>query len=149
MAGRVEGIFISEQRGLLPEPVESVRALAGRGLEGNRYFFESDAPPGVALTLIAAEAVEAMEREHGISIEPRESRRNIVTRGIDVNELLGKEFRIGDVQCRGIELCEPCTTLQAMTKPGIVKGLVHRGGLNADILSDGEISVGDVVAVDG
>jgi MOSC domain-containing protein YiiM len=149
MAGRVEGIFISPERGLLPEPVESVRALAGRGLEGNRYFFDSDAPPGVALTLIAAEAVEAMEREHGISIEPRESRRNIVTRGIDVNELLGKEFRIGDVECRGIELCEPCTTLQAMTKPGIVKGLVHRGGLNADILSDGEISVGDVVAVDG
>jgi MOSC domain-containing protein YiiM len=149
MAGRVEGIFIASERGLLPEPVESVRALAGRGLEGNRYFFESDAPPGVALTLIAAEAVEAMEREHGISIEPRESRRNIVTRGIDVNELLGKEFRIGDVECRGIELCEPCTTLQAMTKPGIIKGLVHRGGLNVDILSDGEISVGDVVVADG
>lgn len=148
MAGRVEGIFISPERGLLPEPVESVSALAGRGLEGNRYFFASNAPPGVALTLIAAEAVEAMEREHGISIEPRESRRNIVTRGIDVNELLGKEFRIGDVECRGIELCEPCTTLQAMTKPGIIKGLVHRGGLNADILSDGEISVGDVVAAD-
>lgn len=146
MAGRVEGIFVSPEKGLLPEPVESVRALAGRGLEGNRYFFQSDAPPGTALTLIAAEAVEAMEREHGISIEPRESRRNVVTRGIDVNELVGKTFRIGDVECRGIELCEPCTHLQAMTKPGIIKGLAHRGGLNADILGDGEIRVGDTVA---
>ena len=148
MAGRVEGIFISPERGLLPEPVESARALAGRGLEGNRYFFESDAPAGVALTLIAAEAVEALEREHGISIAPRESRRNVVTRGVDVNALVGKTFRIGDVECEGVELCEPCTTLQAMTKPGIIKGLVHRGGLNADILSDGEISVGDAVVAD-
>lgn len=149
MAGRVEGIFIAPEEGLLPEPVESVRALAGRGLEGNRYFFERDAPPGVALTLIAAEAVEAMEREHGISIEPRESRRNVVTREVDVNALVGKTFRIGELECRGVELCEPCTTLQAMTQPGVIKGLAHRGGLNADILSDGEISVGDaVVAVD-
>jgi MOSC domain-containing protein YiiM len=148
MIGRVEGIFIAPQKGLLPEPVESVRALAGRGLEGNRYFFERDAPAGVALTLIAAEAVEAMEREHGISIEPRESRRNVVTRDVDVNALVGKQFRIGDVVCRGVELCEPCTDLQAMTKPGVIKGLLHRGGLNADILSDGEISVGDAVVAD-
>jgi MOSC domain-containing protein YiiM len=148
MGGRVEGIFISAEHGELSEPVDSVRALAGRGLEGNRYYFDGDAPPGIALTLIAAEAVEAMEREHGISIEPRESRRNVVTRGIDVNELVGKRFRVGDVECRGIELCEPCTSLQAMTKPGIIKGLAHRGGLNADILSDGEISVGDAVLAD-
>jgi MOSC domain-containing protein YiiM len=147
MAGRVDGIYISAQRGELPEPVESVRALAGRGLEGNRYFFESGAPPGIALTLIAAEAVEAMEREDGISIEPRESRRNVVTRGIDVNELVGKRFRIGDVECRGVQLCEPCTTLQAMTKQGVIKGLAHRGGLNADILSDGRMGVGDAVVV--
>jgi MOSC domain-containing protein YiiM len=130
--------------------VDSVRAQAGRGLEGNRYFFDGNAPAGTALTLIAAEAVEAMDREHGISIEPRESRRNVVTRGIDVNALVGKRFRVGDVECQGIALCEPCTDLQAMTKqPGIIKGLAHRGGLNADILSDGDISVGDaVVAVD-
>ena len=147
MTGRVEGIYISADHGDLPEPVESVRALAGRGLEGNRYFFD-DAPAGTALTLIAAEAVEAMEREHGISLEPRESRRNVVTRGIDVNELVGKRFRIGDVECQGVELCEPCVSLQAMTKPGVIKGLAHRGGLNADILSDGAINVGDEVVAD-
>ena len=147
MGGRVEGIYIAAEHGELPEPVQSVRALAGRGLEGNRYFFD-DAAPGTALTLIAAEAVEAMEQEHGISIEPRESRRNVVTRGIDVNALVGKRFRIGEVECEGVELCEPCTTLEGMTKPGVIKGLVHRGGLNADILSDGAISVGDAVVAD-
>jgi MOSC domain-containing protein YiiM len=147
MAGRVEGIYVTPEHGELPQPVESVRALAGRGLEGNRYFFD-EAPAGRALTLIAAEAVEAMEREHGISLEPRESRRNVVTRGIDVNELVGKRFRVGSVECEGVELCEPCADLQAMTKPGVIKGLAHRGGLNADILSDGEISVGDAVVTD-
>jgi MOSC domain-containing protein YiiM len=145
MSGQVEGIYVTSEHGGPPEPVESVRAVAGRGLEGNRYFYE-DAPPGRAITLIAAEAVEAMEREHGIAIEPRESRRNVVTRGIDVNDLVGKRFRVGDVECEGVELCEPCTDLQAMTKPGVIKGLAHRGGLNADILSDGAINVGDAVA---
>ena len=148
MSGRVEGIFVTPEHGELPEPVESVRAHAGRGLDGNRYFDE-EAPPGGALTLIAAEAVEAMEREHGISLEARATRRNVVTRGIDVNELVGKRFRVGDVECEGVELCEPCAHLQSMTKDGVIKGLAHRGGLNADILSDGEISVGDaVVAAD-
>jgi MOSC domain-containing protein YiiM len=145
VAGRVEGIYIAAEHGDAPEPVDSVRALAGRGLEGNRYFFD-EAAPGTALTLIAAEAVEAMEGEHGISIEPREARRNVVTRGIDVNELVGKRFRVGDVECHGVALCEPCAGLQGMTKPGVLKGLAHRGGLNADILSDGDINVGDKVA---
>jgi MOSC domain-containing protein YiiM len=149
MTGHVEGIFIASEHGELPEPVDTVRAFAGRGLEGNRYFFDGDARPGTALTLIAAEAVEAMEREHGITIEARESRRNVVTRGIDVNELVGKRFRVGEVECRGVELCEPCADLQAMTKPGIIKGLAHRGGLNADILNDGEIRVGDPVVAAG
>lgn len=148
MTGRVEGIYITAQHGELPEPVESVHAVAGRGLEGNRYFFDGNAPAGQALTLIAAEAVEAMEQEHGISLEPRETRRNVVTRGIDVNELVGKRFHVGDVECLGVELCEPCTTLQGMTKPGVIKGLAHRGGLNADILSDGDINVGDAVVAD-
>ena len=148
MPGRVEGIFVTPEHGELPEPVESVRALAGRGLEGNRYFHDEAAPPGVALTLIAAEAVEALEREHGISLEARATRRNVVTRGIDVNELVGKRFRVGDVECEGVELCEPCAHLQSMTKDGVIKGLAHRGGLNADILGDGEISVGDAVVAD-
>jgi MOSC domain-containing protein YiiM len=144
MEGRVEGIFLTPEHGVLPVAVPSVRAVAGRGLEGNRYFYD-DAPPGRAVTLIAAEAVEALEAEHGISLHAAETRRNVLTRGIDVNALVGKRFRIGDVECEGVELCEPCAHLQSMTKPGVIKGLVHRGGLNADILNDGEISVGDAV----
>jgi MOSC domain-containing protein YiiM len=146
MAGQVEAIFISPKKGELPKPVERVRAGAGRGLEGNRYYWPNrDAPSGRSVTLIAAEAVEAVIAEGEVTVEPAATRRNVLTRGIDVNELVGKRFRIGDVECVGIELCEPCTTLESMTQPGVIKAFVHRCGLNADILNDGEISVGDAV----
>ena len=145
MAGRVEGIFVTPKKYELPEPVERVRALAGRGLEGNRYFYDADAPPGRALTLIAAEALEEGHAESGIELGAAESRRNVLTRGIDLNALVGVRFRVGDVECMGVELCEPCTTLQKLTRPGVIKAYVHRAGLNADILTDGEIAVGDAV----
>lgn len=146
MAGRVEAIFLTPDHGQLPAPVERVNARAGRGLEGNRYYWEDGtAPRGAAVTLIAAEAVEAVANEGDVSVEPAATRRNVLTRGIDVNELVGKRFRIGEVECEGIELCEPCTTLEGMTQPGVIKAFVHRCGLNADILSDGEISIGDPV----
>jgi MOSC domain-containing protein YiiM len=146
MAGRVEAIFVTPERGDLPAPVERVRAGAGRGLEGNRYYWpDRDAPSGRAVTLIAAEAVEAVTAEGEVSVEPAATRRNVLTRGVDVNSLVGKRFRIGDVECEGVELCEPCTHLESMTQPGMIKAFVHRCGLNANILSDGEISVGDSV----
>lgn len=144
--GRVEAIFIGPER-TLPAPVERVSAHAGKGLDGNRYYFDGGAPPGRALTLIAAEAIEAFTEETGISLAPDESRRNVLTRGIDVNALVGKRFRIGDVECEGVELCEPCSHLQKLTRPGVLAGMVHRAGLNADILTDGEIAVGDAVVV--
>ncbi len=148
MSGQVEAIFVAAERGELPAPVDRVRAYAGRGLEGNRYYWvESDAPPGRAVTLIAAEAVDAVAQDGDVSIEPAATRRNVLTRGIDVNELVGKRFRIGDVECEGVELCEPCAHLESMTQPGMIKAFVHRGGLNADILTDGEITVGDPVTV--
>ncbi len=143
--GRVEGIFVGPER-TLPAPVERVRALAGKGLEGNRYFWDGEAPPGRALTLIAAEALEGLEADTGIRLNAAESRRNVLTRGIDLNALVGKRFRVGPVECEGIELCEPCDHLQKMTQPGVLNGLVHRAGLNADILTDGEIALGDEVA---
>ncbi|HEY8776232.1 MAG TPA: MOSC domain-containing protein [Gaiellaceae bacterium] len=149
MSGQVEAIFVAAESGELPTPVERVRALAGRGLEGNRYFWaDGDAPPGGGVTLIAAEAMAAVANDGDVSIEPAATRRNVLTRGIDVNDLVGKRFRIGDVECEGVELCEPCSHLESMTQPGVIKAFVHRGGLNADILSDGEIAVGDpVVAI--
>jgi MOSC domain-containing protein YiiM len=145
MAGRVEGIYITDLKYHIPEPVDRVRALAGRGLEGNRYFYDGDAPPGRALTLIAAEALEEGAAQSGIELGAAESRRNVLTRGIDLNELVGVRFRVGDVECLGVELCEPCTSLEGMTRPGVIKAYVHRAGLNADILTDGEIAVGDAV----
>jgi MOSC domain-containing protein YiiM len=147
-AGRVEEINIGPFEEV-PAAVERVPAHAGKGLLGNRYYFDDGAGPGRALTLIAAEALEAMAAEHGIEITAAQSRRNVLTRGIDLNALVGKRFRVGDVECVGVELCEPCKDLERATRPGVIKGLTHRGGLSADILSDGEIAVGDeVVALD-
>ena len=149
MAGRVEGIFITDTKTLLPEPVERVDAIAGTGLRGNRYFYaDGGAPAGRAITLIAAEALEAFESETGIPLSPAESRRNVLVRGIDVNALVGQRFRIGDVECEGVQLCEPCTTLQSLTRPGVLQGMVHRAGLNADLLTTGEIAVGDTVTAE-
>ena len=148
MGGHVEAIFLTAEHGELPAPVDRVRAHAGRGLEGNRYYWEDGgAPPGRAVTLIASEAVETVASEGDVSVEPAATRRNVLTRGIDVNALVGKRFRIGAVECEGVELCEPCATLEGMTQPGVIKAFVHRAGLNADILTDGEISVGDPVTV--
>jgi len=141
--GRVEGIFIAGEKRQLPAPVERVRAVAGRGLEGNRHFYEQ-APPGRALTLIAAEAL-AEGASSGVELRADESRRNVLTSGIDLNALVGVRFRVGDVECVGVELCEPCTTLESLTRPGVIKAYVHRAGLNADILTAGEIAVGDAV----
>jgi MOSC domain-containing protein YiiM len=144
VSGRVEGIFIGPKYEL-PQPVERVRAFAGRGLEGNRYFYDGDAPPGRALTLIAAEALDEGAAASGVPLTAAESRRNVLTRGIDLNALVGVQFRVGAVECLGIELCEPCTTLESLTRRGVIKAYVHRAGLNADILTDGEIAVGDAV----
>lgn len=122
-------------------PVNSVAALAGRGLEGDRHFFAGGAAPGEALTLIEAEALA------DVSLTGAQSRRQVVVRDVRLNDLVGKRFRVGDVECLGVELCEPCLHLQRLTRPGIIKDLIHRGGLRADILSDGRISVGDPVTI--
>jgi MOSC domain-containing protein YiiM len=121
--------------------VESVRALAGKGLEGDRHFHPEGAEPGRALTLVEAEAVE------DVGLRPGETRRQVTVRGVRLNDLVGKRFRVGDVECYGVELCEPCLHLQELTRPGIIEELVHRAGINADILTDGTISVGDPVTV--
>ena len=120
--------------------VDSVRAVAGKGLEGDRHFHEEGATPGQALTLVEAEVVE------DVGLPAGETRRQITVRGVRLNELVGKRFRVGEVECLGVELCEPCSHLEAMTRPGIIKDLVHRAGINADILTGGTIRVGDAVS---
>jgi len=137
---KVEAINIGPSHAITP--VASVAARAGKGLEGDRHFYEEGAKPGQALTLIEAEALE------DVGLTGAESRRQVVVRGVRLNDLVGKRFRVGDVECLGIELCEPCLHLQEMTRPGIIKDLIHRGGLNADILVDGQIFVGAQVSAD-
>jgi MOSC domain-containing protein YiiM len=141
--GRVEAIFISAARGDLPHVVDSVRAVAGKGLEGNRYF--DTGRPEQELTLIEAEELETLAGEHGLHVDAAPTGRNVLTRGVRLNDLVGKRFRVGELECRGIELCEPCTTLEARTQPGVIKALVHRAGLNAEILVGGELRPGDAV----
>ena len=139
---RVEAIHLGAGEGGELRPVDSVRAVAGRGLDGDRHFRERGAQPGQALTLVEAENVEA------VGLPPGATRRQVTTRGVRLNELVGRRFRVGEVECYGVELCEPCAHLQSMTRPGIIKELVHRAGINADVLTDGTISVGDeVVAI--
>jgi MOSC domain-containing protein YiiM len=147
-AGKVVEINISPEEERLPEPVERVRAVAGRGLEGDRYFYDGEGMQPERdreLTLIALEALDALADELGIELTAAESRRQVATRGIDLNALEGKRFRVGAIECEGIELCEPCNHLKGLTQPGVLRGLVHRGGLRAAILAGGEIAVGDLV----
>ncbi|TMM13447.1 MAG: MOSC domain-containing protein [Actinobacteria bacterium] len=136
----IEAIHIGPDDGGALSSVESVRAFAGKGLEGDRNFREGGAKPGQAITLVEAENVEDVGLEEGAT------RRNVTVRGVALNDLVGKRFTVGEVECLGVELCEPCLHLQEMTRPGIIKELVHRAGLNADILTDGVISVGDEVS---
>ena len=146
MAGRVEEINLSPAKKVLPVPVESVEVLPGQGPRGDRYFVEEPAErEGKDLTLIAAEALEALREETGIELSAAEARRNVLTRGIELNDLVGKRFRVGEVECLGRLLNEPCAHLESLTEPGVLRGLVHRGGLRADVLRGGTIRVGDEV----
>lgn len=130
--------------------VNEVRAAPGKGLEGDRYFsrsgtYSNDPGPGRDVTLIEIEAIEALKRDYGMELPPGESRRNIVTRGVPLNHLVGQEFKVGEVTLRGVDLCEPCSHLERLSRKGVQRGLIHRGGLNAEILTDGMIRVGDAV----
>ena len=141
----VEDLYTAPRTAAPVEPAERVRVVAGRGVDGDRYFGEHEPGSGHDLTLIAAEAIDALREETGIDLRDGASRRQVTTRGIDVNTLIGRRFRVGSVEAIGIELCEPCLHLQKLTHPGVLRGLVHRGGINADVVGDGEIAVGDPV----
>jgi MOSC domain-containing protein YiiM len=148
MAGAVEHIFLAD-----PESptyrVDSVLAIRGRGLEGDRHLAPEDswAMSGCAITLIEAEEIEAIREEHGIDLGEGRSRRQVVTRGMRLNDLVGQEFSVGEVRCRGVELCEPCQHLaRLLGEPNLINAALHRAGLRADILAGGRIAVGDSVA---
>ncbi|SFS74994.1 MOSC domain-containing protein [Halostagnicola kamekurae] len=156
-SGSVERIFIAPEAEAEMEERTNVEAVSGAGLRGDRYFSEietgtfvewesdEDRPDGYDLTLIEQEAVAAIEREAGIELALGEHRRNIETRDVALNHLVGQRFRVGDAICRGDRLCEPCNHLQRITQDGVLQALTHRGGLRADILEDGTIRPGDVI----
>jgi MOSC domain-containing protein YiiM len=148
-AALVEHIHIATIAGATVRAVATARAVAGVGLEGDRYAYGKghyqDARVSRDLTLIEAEALDALAQEHGIELALGETRRNLTTRGIDLNALVGRRFWIGEVLCEGTRLCEPCQYLADLTSKPLLRSLVHRGGLRADIVRGGVIRRGDSI----
>jgi MOSC domain-containing protein YiiM len=148
--GSVVSIHIAPEAGLPMETVPEARAIAGRGLEGDRYtlgigsYSNTPGPGGRELTLIETETLEALPAL-GVKLSAAETRRNVATAGVPLNHLVGREFWIGAVRLRGTRLCEPCKYLEGLTQAGAMLALLHRGGLRAQILDDGLIRVGDTI----
>ncbi|TMA81454.1 MAG: MOSC domain-containing protein [Deltaproteobacteria bacterium] len=153
-ASTVVSLHIAPTGAATMQSVDQVRAVAGRGLEGDRYFsklgtYSNDPGTGRDVTLIEIEAIEALKREYDLDMAPGLSRRNMVTRGVALNHLVGREFTIGEVVLRGMRLCEPCAHLEKLTRQGVMRGLIHRGGLRAEIVSGGTIHIDDSIVPRG
>ena len=146
----IERIFVRRSPTEPQIELECAEVIAGAGIKGDRYFGCHD-EPGQNITLIEAEEIESFVAEHRRPNDLSISNRNLVTRGVRLNELVGREFMIGDVRLRGVELCEPCLGLgNALASPElpaamVVKRLLHRAGLRADILSNGSIACGATI----
>jgi MOSC domain-containing protein YiiM len=149
--GQVLAIYTAAGSGTPMEPQHEVYAIPGRGLVGDRYFlgngrFSEHPLPGreiTELTLIEGEVIEWIRREWGLDVRDEDSRRNLVTWGVALNELVGQEFSIGQVRLRGAGLCEPCVSLiKSAEHRHLLRALVHKGGLRAQILSEGTLEVG-------
>lgn len=146
--GKLVSICVTPEKQSVLRCVDQAEAVAGKGLAGDRYgvqdgTFSKPGEPDREVTLIEIEALEAMARESQLTLEAHEARRNLVTRDVPLNHLVGKEFAVGDVVLRGIRLCEPCGHLESLTVKGVKQGLCHRGGLRAQILRGGVLRTGD------
>ena len=150
LSGTVAAIALAERATGEMRIFDQAKALANRGMDGDRYAAKagtftpgSETARGYDLTLIEAEVLDSLTLPNGGRLGYAEARRNIVTRGIDLNALVGRRFRVGDAECLGQRLCEPCSHLERLTTKGTLRGLIHRGGLRADVFRDGEIKTGD------
>jgi MOSC domain-containing protein YiiM len=148
--GSVAAIYVSPVAGKPMSARTEVKALAGRGLDGDRYCagegtWSRHPGTGRQVTLVEAESVEAAARDGDMALDPSDTRRNLVTRDVPLNHLVGREFTVGEVVLRGVRLAEPCTHLERLTGKKVRRPLVHRGGLRADIVAGGTIRVGDTV----
>ena len=151
MRGAVSSIHIALAGTAPVISLGEIQAIAGKGLEGDRYYLKtgtySKTPgSGRQVTLIETESIEALRREYGVDIDAAQARRNIVTRGVALNHLIDREFTVGEAVLRGTRLCEPCAHLEKLTAKGVVRGLIHRGGLRADVIRGGIIRIGDVIS---
>jgi MOSC domain-containing protein YiiM len=149
--GTVLSIHIAPAGSAPVVSIAGIQAIAGKGLEGDRYYFEtgtySKTPgSGREVTLIEIEVIEALRREYEIDIDAVQARRNIVTRGAALNHFIDREFEVGEAVLRGTRLCEPCAHLEKLTTKGVMRGLIHRGGLRADVVRGGLIRVGDTIS---
>lgn len=152
--GTVISIHTTPTAGAPMQSIAKVQARAGQGLEGDRYYnrlgtFSDQPGTGREMTLIEIEAIEALKRDYQLELEAGLTRRNLVTRGVPLNHLVNREFKVGAVTLRGARLCEPCSHLEKLTRKGVISGLIHRGGLRADIITGGAIHVGDIITFDG
>jgi MOSC domain-containing protein YiiM len=148
--GAVISIHIASTGAAPMRSVEEVQVVQGKGLEGDRYAnklgtYSNDPGSGRDVTLIESEAVEALKRDYRVEIDAGQSRRNIVTRGVALNHLVGREFQIGEATLRGTRLCEPCSHMEKLTVKGALRGLIHRGGLRAEVVKSGTMRVGDPI----
>lgn len=142
--GIVLAVQVASAAGAPMVSVDKVLAVPGRGLRGDRYFAQTRGNRAAAVTLIEWEALEALHNDYGADLAVSATRRNILTRGVSLNPLIGHSFQIGDVHLYGTGLCQPCRHI-ARSEPRILRGLVGRGGLRAEIVTEGEIKVGDSV----
>lgn len=148
--GVIAAIHVAPMAGGPMQPLEHALAIAGRGLEGDRYatgtgHWSPIRRAGQELTLIEAEEMERVASEHGLDLSPGSTRRNLTTRGVRLDQLLGRRFRIGTVTCLAVRRCEPCTYLDGLLGQEALPALVHRAGIRAEVLTTGTISVGDRV----
>ncbi len=148
----IESIYIADNRGEPMRRIQTVDLVIGRGLEGDRYFesrgsFSRMPGTGRAVTLIAAEAIEAIAAEHHIDLCNGKHRRNLITRGVNLDSLVNKCFAIGETILIGSRLCAPCKYLERLVAPGLYQAIRTRGGLRADILRGGRIEEGNAMSV--
>jgi MOSC domain-containing protein YiiM len=148
--GQLVGIYTAGEKRAPLHAVNEIEAIAGAGLAGDRYCkqqgtFTKGGGPDKEVTLIEIEAIEAIAHEDNLNLEPGQARRNLVTRNVPLNHLVGREFLVGGVMLRGIRLCEPCGHLESLTCKGVASALHHRGGLRAQIVQGGMLRTGDVI----
>jgi MOSC domain-containing protein YiiM len=148
--GTLLAIYIAPAKTTELQKVPEARAVPGSGIEGDRYFsgegtFTKSGNPSNEVTLIETESLTALERDYSIVLSPEATRRNLLTSGVALNHLVGRDFQVGEVTLRGLRLCEPCGHLEKLTQKDVEKGLRHRGGLRAQVLSEGMLRAGDEI----